>query len=284
MKILLYNAPGLLYIAIAMGRRKETGMTQVIRRAASACPRFHLMPGENGFIEIASVLVNPEILTRPYSCDVEKYGCRSMCCYRSCIVPPDEARRVEAHLDGILSYLSPDNREAIRKNGSILGVCAEQCPQGCVIHEDEARAIRRNFGSREFRCILLFGNDCSLLYSAGNGRRFCAVHSYALEHGMDWETFKFADCVQYPLSFYVREDGKQVMTIQDTPYLAHIPCMKDPSGEPLYRGLRRTIETFLGREFYRELAACAESLSVKQRSAGPKGTRSPYRPEEGRAG
>ena len=67
--------------------------------------------GQKGFVEIAKVLVNPEIFTRPYTCDVEKYGCRSMCCYRSCIVPPREAEKVEKHLDGILAYLSPENRE-----------------------------------------------------------------------------------------------------------------------------------------------------------------------------
>jgi glutaminase len=74
------------------------------------------MSNEKGFVEIASVLVNPEIFTRPYSCDVEKYGCKSMCCYRSCIVPPHEAKKIEEHRDGILAYLSPENREAIQKN------------------------------------------------------------------------------------------------------------------------------------------------------------------------
>jgi hypothetical protein len=47
------------------------------------------------------------------------------------------------------------------------------------------------------------------------------------------------------------------MSIQDTPYLNHIPCMKDPKGEPMYRSLRKTIETFLGKDFYKELAAYA---------------------------
>ena len=97
---------------------------------------------QKGFVEIAKVLVNPEIFARSYTCDVEKYGCRSMCCYRSCIVPEDEARKVEEHLDGIIAYLSPENREAVKRNGGVLGACATQCPTGCVIHEDEAQAIR----------------------------------------------------------------------------------------------------------------------------------------------
>lgn len=180
-----------------------------------------------------------------------------MCCYRSCIVPPTEAKKVEAHLEGILTFLSPANREAIKKNGSILGPCKTQCPTGCVIHEDEAQAIRRNFGGQDFRCVLLFNNDCALIYTNKDGMRYCSVHSYAIEKGMVWEEFKFADCVQYPLAFYATEKGKKVISIQDTPYLNHIKCMTEPSGEPMYKSLKKTIETFMGKEFYIELEAYA---------------------------
>jgi hypothetical protein len=218
------------------------------------------MSAENGFVEIASVLVNPEIFTRPYACDVEKYNCKSQCCYRSCIVPEQEVKKIEAHLDGILAYLSPQNRDAIKKNGSVLGICSQQCPTGCVIHEDEAKAIRRNFGGKDFRCVLLFQNDCSLLYTTKEGLRYCAVHTYAMDKGMVWEEFKFADCVQYPLSFYRTENGKQVVSIQDTPYLNHIPCMKQPAGDPMYKSLKKTIETYMGKDFYRELEAHAKKM------------------------
>jgi hypothetical protein len=211
-----------------------------------------------GFVEIASALVNPEIFTRPYTCDVEKYRCRSMCCYRSCIVPTQEAEKIEEHLDGILAYLPPENREAVKKNGSILGHCETQCPAGCVIHEDEARAIKRSFGGRDLRCVFLFNNDCALIYTNKDGMRYCSVHSYAMEKGLVWEEFKFTDCVQYPLSFYTTENGGRVLSIQNTPYLKHIRCMTEPSGEPMYKSLRRTIETFMGKDFYKELAAYAE--------------------------
>jgi len=221
------------------------------------------MSGEKNFVEIESVLVNPEIFTRPYGCDVEKYDCKSQCCYRSCIVPEEEARKVEAHLDGILAYLSPENREAIKKNGSILADCSKQCPTGCVIHEDEAQAIRRNFGGKPFRCVLLFNDTCSLVYKNKEGMHYCAVHSYAIEKGMVWEEFKFADCVQYPLSFYKTEKGKQVLSIQDTPYLNHIPCMKTPSGDPMYKSLKKTIETFMGKDFYQKLAAYADKAAKR---------------------
>lgn len=215
------------------------------------------MSGEKTFVEIASVLVNPEIFTRSYTCDVEGYDCKSQCCYRACIVPEHEAKKIEAHFDEILSYLGPANRQVLKKNKTILADCKTQCPGGCEIHEDEARAIRRTFGGKEFRCVLIFNKTCSLLYTNKEGIRYCAVHTFAMDKGLTWEEFKFADCVQYPLSFYTTTDGKQVLSIQDTPFLDHIPCMQKPKGEPMYKSLKKTIETFLGRAFYKELAAHA---------------------------
>lgn len=216
------------------------------------------MSEEKNFVEVASVLVNPAIFTRPFTCDVEGYDCKSQCCYRACIVPDHETRKIEQHFDKILSCLGPENREALKKNGTILADCSRQCPGGCEIHEDEARAISRAFGGDKFRCVLIFNRTCSLLYTNKQGFRYCAVHTFAVEQGMSWEEFKFADCVQYPLSFYSNANGKRVLSIQDTPYLSHIPCIQKPRGEPMYKSLRRTIETFLGRDFYTELASHAE--------------------------
>jgi hypothetical protein len=213
------------------------------------------MSDEKKFVEIGSVLVNPEIFTRPYTCDVEGYGCNSQCCYRACIVPEQETKKIEAHFDEIVSYLGPENREVLKKNGTILADCRKQCPQGCEIHEDEARAIRRAFGGQDFRCVLILNKTCALLYTNKEGHRYCAVHTFALDKSLVWEEFKFADCVQYPLSFYTNGKGRQVLSIQDTPYLDHIPCMKKPKGEPMYKGLKKTIETFLGPDFYKELEA-----------------------------
>ena len=212
---------------------------------------------EKGFITIGGVLVNPEIFTRPYSCDVQKYDCKSMCCYRSCIVPPQEVKRIEEHFDHILSYLSPGNREALKKNGGIVADCKKQCPKGCEIHDDEAQAIRREFGGADFRCVLIHDKTCALLYTNKEGLRYCAVHTFAMDKGLVWEEFKFADCVQYPLSFYTTKDGKKVLSIQDTPYLNHIKCMAEPSGPPMYKSLKKTIETFMGKDFYAELAGYA---------------------------
>ncbi|HSQ78539.1 MAG TPA: hypothetical protein VLN91_06570, partial [Nitrospirota bacterium] len=62
-----------------------------------------------------------------------------------------------------------------------------------------------------------------------------------------------------PLSFFSDEKGRQVLSIQDTPYLDHIPCMKKPKGAPMYKSLKKTIETFLGTDFYKKLEAHAEN-------------------------
>jgi hypothetical protein len=216
------------------------------------------MSGDNNFVEVASVLVNPEIFTRPYTCDVEGYDCKSQCCYRSCIVPEQEARKIEQHFDSVISHLAPENREALKKNGTILADCSKQCPAGCEIHEDEARAISRAFGGGAFRCVLIFEKTCSLLYTNRQGFRYCAVHTFAMEKGLVWEEYKFSDCVQYPLSLYLDGNGRQVLSIQDTPHLKHIPCIRKPKGEPMYKSLRKIIERFLGRDFYAELASHAQ--------------------------
>ncbi len=221
------------------------------------------MTAEKNFVEIGSVLVNPEIFTRPYSCDVEGYGCKSQCCYRACIVPEKEVKKIEAHFDEILAYLSPENREALKKNGTILADCKKQCPNGCEIHEDEAQAIRRDFGGKDFRCVLIFQGTCSLLYTNKEGLKYCSVHTFAMDKGIVWEEFKFADCVQYPLSFYTDEKGRKVLSIQDTPYLNHIACMSQPSGDPMYKSLKKTIETFMGASFYQELATYAAKHARK---------------------
>jgi len=209
--------------------------------------------GNNGFVEISSVLVNPEIFTRPYTCDVVGYDCKSLCCYRACVVSRHEAGRIEADFEDILSYLSPENRDVLKKNGSILADCQKQCPTGCEVHENEAQAVQRVFNGKKVCCVLIHDNICSLLYKNKEGINYCAVHTHAIDTGLVWEEYKFADCVQYPLAMYSTEDGKPVLSIQDTPYLDHIPCMNKPKGEPMYKSLRKTIETFMGKDFYKEM-------------------------------
>ena len=230
--------------------------------------------GNNGFVEIASVLVNPELFTRPFTCDMLGYDCKSLCCHRACIVSGQETKRIEADFENILSYLSPESRDVLKKNGSILADCKKQCPGGCEIHEDEAQAIQRAFGGKEFRCVLIHPSICSLLYENKEGIKYCAVHAHAIDKGLVWEEYKFADCVQYPLAIYSTGEGKQVLSIQDTPFIDQAPCLCKPKGEPMYRSLKKTIETYLGKDFYKEM----ETYAVKQVESEVPG------PDSGRTG
>jgi len=207
------------------------------------------------YIEIDSVLIDREIFEIPYTCDVKGYGCGSTCCYRGCIIRPSEIRRIERHLPDIMRLLSLENQEAIKRNGSFVARCHIQCPQGCDIHPEEAKAVRRFFrSSRDFRCTLIFNDLCVFIYTNNEGLRYCAIHSYALNNRMDVLDFKYIDCIQFPLMVY-RRNGKKVLTIQKNPNLSHLPCMNDRRGEPLYRGLNPVVGTLLGREFNKKLQA-----------------------------
>lgn len=207
------------------------------------------------YIEIDSVLVDPKIFETRYTCDVKGYSCESTCCYRGCIIRPSEIKRIEKHLSGIMKLLSLESQEAIKRNGSFVARCHLQCPEGCDIHPEEIKAVRRFFkNSKNFRCTLLLNNLCVFVYTNSEGLKYCAVHSYALNNKMNIEYFKYIDCIQYPLMVY-RRNGKKVLTLQRTPYLSHIPCMNYQRGEPIYRGLESVVEVLLGREFNKKLQA-----------------------------
>lgn len=208
------------------------------------------------FIEIDSILVDTVIFETAYTCDVKGYRCNSTCCYRGCIVRPSEVKRVEKHLPDILSYLSPENQEAIRKNGSFVAKCNLQCPGGCDLHPEEAKAVNRFFRKIEhIRCTLLFNNECIFVYRNNESMKYCAIHSYAIDNKMNVEDFKYIDCIQYPLMVY-RRNGKKILTLQKNPRLSHIPCLNDKRGEPLYKGFQDVVELLLGNRFNRKLQAC----------------------------
>lgn len=207
------------------------------------------------YIEIDSILIDPVIFETSYTCDVKGYGCNSTCCYRGCIVRPSEVRRIEKHLPGILSYLSPESREAIRKNGSFVARCNLQCPEGCDLHPEEAKAVNRFFRKTgDIKCTLLFNDECIFVYRNSEGLKYCSVHSYALDKRMNVVGFKYIDCIQYPLMIY-RKNGKKVLTLQKNPCLSHIPCLNDKRGEPIYKGFQDVVEILLGKGFNRKLQA-----------------------------
>ena len=105
--------------------------------------------------------------------------------------------------------------------------------------------------------------SCVFLYpstqpASGDGQsvavNHCAVHSYALERGLDWQSFKPADCVQYPLCFY-QKDGRTVLALQEEPGQAIVPCLNNPIGPPMYRSLEGTIIYLLGERLNEQVQA-----------------------------
>ncbi len=213
------------------------------------------------FVEIDSVFVDVRILNTPYVCDVEGYNCSSVCCYRACIITPEETGRIESHLEGILSYLSQKNRKAIEDNDSFVARCERQCLRGCEIHPEEAKAVQVYFPTgSEFRCTLIHNGMCVFLYKNREGTNYCAVHSYAIDKGLKWESFKMRDCVQYPLAV-IEKEGKKILTIQGTPFLSEIPCMVDKRGKPMYESLASTIEFLLGKGFTMRLKEYVKKMN-----------------------
>lgn len=206
---------------------------------------------KNRLVEIGSILVGEDIFTTPFICDMARYRCNSACCYRACIITKKETKRIEKHLQGIMRYLPKENIDRIKRKGSFVANCSEQprCLGKCEIDEDEAMAVKRLFkDGEEFRCTWLFNGSCIFLYNSNEGLRYCAIHSYALGSGLIWEEFKMTDCVQYPLAIYINTEGRLVLGIQTTPYLADIPCKDSQDAPPIYKSLESTIRFLVGME------------------------------------
>lgn len=213
------------------------------------------------FIEIAGVLVDRRIFTTPFICDVVFQDCHSACCHRGCVITPEEVERIAPHMDGIERFLPDKKREFLRREGGDF--VGDPARQGTDMRPQETVAMIRFFKSpEEMRCTWIVDDGCVFLYpstetTSSGGRvpvQHCAVHSYALEQGLDWKAFKQADCVQYPLCVY-RQDGRTVLALQEEPGRATVPCLNNPVGPPMYRSLAGTIAYLLGERFSENLQA-----------------------------
>lgn len=220
----------------------------------------------DSFIEITGVLVDRRIFTTPFICDVVFQNCHSACCHRGCVVTPGDVDRLTPHMDGIVRFLSEEKREFLRRErGNFVGDPARQSTD---MRPQETVAMIRFFKSpEEMRCTWIVDDGCVFLYpstapsietaSGGVGTvpvQYCAIHSYAMERGLDWKVFKQADCVQYPLCVY-RQDGRTVLALQEEPGRATVPCLNNPVGPPMYRSLAGTIAYLLGEEFNQTVQA-----------------------------
>jgi len=207
---------------------------------------------EANYLLVDGIRVEERIFTTPYICDPALYGCQSQCCYRGCILSQAEIERIGPHLQKIAVFLPPDKRKALLSSPSFVADCRSQCPEGCEIHGLEWEAVRLHFPEgNPPRCLPYPDQMCLFAYSRDEVR-LCAIHSYALEKGMDLTEIKPLDCIQYPI--YLGEDEKgRYLAIQETPHLSHIPCIGNPQGKPIALSLGYAIETLLGKAFYRKL-------------------------------
>jgi len=227
------------------------------------------------FVEIGGVLVDRRIFTTPFICDVVLQSCRSACCHRGCVVTAGDVERLTPHLDGIVKYLPEAKREFLRQEGG--GFVGDPDRQDTDMRPQETMAMIRFFKSpEEMRCTWVVDDGCVFLYPSterapGNGHvvpvLHCAVHSYALERGMDWKVFKQSDCVQYPLCLY-EKDGRTVLALQEEPGRAAVPCLNNPIGPLLYRSLAGTITYLLGEAFNAQVQAYGLAHFPEREPAG----------------
>lgn len=209
-------------------------------------------------IIIDEVKVDRHILVKPYECDVKKLNCASLCCMRGCIITSREIERLNKHLPEIVTYLSPDRREIIEKSGTFLADCDKQCPGGCEIHPEEKKAVTQFLEKNEKpKCIAYTEDGCLFLYDK-DGLRLCAIHSYALDNGIDLAEIKPLDCIQYPIYCYPSKGWKN-LAVQKNPQISNFPCMNIDYGEAMYKNLTHATRNLLGEEFNDKLARYAES-------------------------
>jgi hypothetical protein len=213
-------------------------------------------------IEIDGIHVDRRIFTTPFICDVIFQNCGSACCQRGSIMTPVEIARIKPHMEGIAQYLPVQKQELLEREGGEF-IEEPDVPLTDVTSQEQWAMIRFFKSAEEMRCTWVTDDGCVFLHqapttTAGSGRAVkvqrCAVHSYAVDRGLDWRTFKQADCVQYPLYVY-RQDGRTVLALQEVPGHAQVPCLNNPVGPLMYRSLSASIVYLLGADFNEQLQA-----------------------------
>ncbi len=212
-----------------------------------------------GDIIIDEVKVDRHIVIKPYECDVKKLNCASLCCMRGCIVTSKEVERLNKHLPEIANYLGAERRGIIEKNGTFLADCKKQCPEGCEIHPEEKKAVTQFLEKNEKpKCISYIEDGCIFLYNK-EGISLCAIHSYALDNGIDLSEIKPLDCIQYPIYCYDTNKGQKKLAVQKNSIISNFPCMNIDCGDAMYKNLTHATKNLLGEEFSEKLARYAES-------------------------
>jgi len=139
-----------------------------------------------------------------------------------------------------------------------LADCEKQCPGGCEIHPEEKKAVIQFLEKNERpKCISYIEDGCIFLYNK-EGISLCAIHSYALDNGIDLSEIKPLDCIQYPIYCYDTNKGQKKLAVQKNSLISKFPCMNIDCGDAMYKNLTHATNNLLGEEFSEKLARYAE--------------------------
>jgi len=203
------------------------------------------------FLKINGVWVDQTLFTRRYDCDVSYYGCNSQCCYRGCLLLPEEIPRIQKKLPLILPHLSPEKKNFLSRF-PFYKSCARDCPV-CEAERVEKENLRFYCSDiNRLVCTQVIKDQCIFIFNDG-GILHCSLHTLALSQGWKLNVIKPLDCIQFPLAIR-KHQGEKYLYFQKVKALCHLPCLLlQKPGPPMYQTLKYVITTLLGEDFYRSL-------------------------------
>lgn len=147
----------------------------------------HILDFINRFTVIDDVLVDKEIFNYTFKCTYP--GC-GLCCFAGTLVAKEEINRVIKRVDDIKPYLSVSKIKRLNKLGN---------------------QFYTNYYVEGFFKLRTWNSSCIFLMED----KRCAVHTYCLDHGIDWIKFHFDLCVTYPLRI---NTNKKIIHIEEELY------------------------------------------------------------------
>jgi len=155
-------------------------------------------------VQIADFFVDKNLLDMKYDCDYTK--CNAVCCRNGCYITAEERDVIAEKVQEIAEYLRERPELPFWGDAEDHWEFTDPVPV-----EDDMLHTR------------VAGDSC--VFQIPDGR--CAIHSYCLDHGISWETFKFEVCVVWPIQFR-RRDGAWVVRMHKElpePYWDEVDCV-----------------------------------------------------------
>jgi hypothetical protein len=200
-------------------------------------------------IAVGDFFVENGIFTLNFECKCDSIA--SPCCKHGCWITPEEKWRIYGVIPDIAPYLS--DRLELPFWRKTRGKWTFVDPK----KEDNSYHVK----VVSDRCI----------FNQTDGR--CAIHSYCLDQGIPWETFKFNICVTWPLDIQLRDHDKTgerwhiwLFDQIHEPGWDESPCIrpeffpeKHDTCTPIIISMKTTIISRIGLERYAQLVDFAET-------------------------